>query len=81
MNKEELKYSLDQIKPSETAKKRMLENILNHNENKKEVPMASFSYKKVVPVLALSAVLVGGMYTYKFLNQTIIIMEFHRIIW
>jgi len=69
VNKEELKYSLDQIKPSETAKKRMLENILNHNENKKEVPMASFSYKKVVPVLALSAVLVGGMYTYKFLNQ------------
>lgn len=64
MKKEDLKNSFDQIKPSESAKKRMLDNILNHSERKKGIFMTLFGSKKAIPVLALTLVIAGGLLIY-----------------
>ena len=54
MKKEDLKASFDQIKPSESEKTRMLNNILNHSDEKKGISMLSFNFKKAVPALVLT---------------------------
>ncbi len=69
MKKEDLKASFEQIKPSESAKKRMLENILDHSYRKKGRTMLSFNFKKVIPALALSVVIAGGLLTYSMLQK------------
>ena len=68
MEKEDLKVSFDKIKPSESAKKRMLDNILNYSERKKGISMKLFNYKKAVPVLALVIVVAGSLFAYNMLK-------------
>jgi len=69
VKKEDLKASFDQIKPSESEKTRMLNNILNHSDEKKGISMLSFNFKKAVPALVLTVVIAGGILTYKMMNK------------
>jgi hypothetical protein len=68
VKKEDLKVSFDQIKPNESAKKRMLDNILNHSNRKKGIFITSFNFKKAIPALALTVVITGGLFTYNILS-------------
>ena len=68
MKKEGLKTSFDQIKPDEVTKKRMLSNILNYSDRKKENSMALFFSKKAIPALALTVVIATGFITYSVLS-------------
>ena len=45
MRKEDFRTFLDNIKPTETEKNRMLHNILNHSYRKKDIFMAPFKLK------------------------------------
>lgn len=67
MKKEDLKFSFEQIKPDESAKRRMLQNILNHDRKKGSYMINNF--KKVIPALALVVVLAGGLLTYSNLMR------------
>jgi hypothetical protein len=69
MKKEDLKISFDQIKPSESAKKRMLDNILSHSDRKKGTFMTLFNFKKAIPALALVTVIAGGLLAYSMLGE------------
>jgi len=68
VKKEDLKASFDQIKLSESAKKRMLDNIMNHSNKKKGICMTLYSFKKAVPALALTLVIAVGLLTYNMLT-------------
>ncbi|NLM11679.1 MAG: hypothetical protein GX213_13055 [Clostridiaceae bacterium] len=63
MRKEDLRASFDRIRPDESAKKRMLGNILNQYERKKGIIMP-FSLRKAIPALAIIVVVTGGLLTY-----------------
>ncbi len=65
MKKEELKTFFDMNKPSESAKKRMLDNIMKYDYNKKD-NLKIYS-KKAIPALALTAVIAAGILTYSIL--------------
>ncbi len=67
MKKEDLKLAFDKIKPSESAKKRMLKNILNYSERKKGAVITLINFKKAVLALTLAVVLAGGLLTYNAL--------------
>jgi hypothetical protein len=61
MRKEDLKASFDKIKPGESDKKRMLDNILNQYEKKKGFAfLANLNYKKAIPTLALAVAIAAG---------------------
>lgn len=68
MKKEDLKVSFDKIKADQFAKKRMLDNILNHSVRREYKTMKLFNYKKVIPVMALLIVIAGGLFTYRMLS-------------
>ncbi|HEY8421407.1 MAG TPA: hypothetical protein VIL05_06680 [Thermoclostridium sp.] len=68
MKKEDLKASFDRLKPGETAKKRMLDNILNQYEKKRVFYMPS-GVKRAIPALAIIVVLAGGLLAYNNLIQ------------
>jgi len=61
VRKEDLKASLDKIKPDEAAKRRMRYNIMNYNEEKTARPILR---KRAVPALALVLVLTAGIFAY-----------------
>jgi len=67
MRKEDIKASFDNIKPDETAKSRMLDNIINHSYRKKEHIMTSFKFKKAIPALAMIVVIAGSVLTYNLI--------------
>jgi len=69
VKREDLKHSFDQIKPSEAAKSRMLDHILNYSDRKKGMNMSLFQLKKAIPALALTLVIAGGLLTYRMLDQ------------
>ncbi len=64
MKREDIKTIFDRIKPDISAKERMLENILNHSEKRKENTMLSFHFRKAIPALALAIVFAGGILTH-----------------
>jgi hypothetical protein len=65
MRKEDLKVSFDRIKPSESDKKRMLDNILKQSEKKRGFTFISpYNYKKAIPALALAVAIVVGSLAY-----------------
>ncbi|MGI6706266.1 MAG: hypothetical protein ACOX6S_08425 [Clostridia bacterium] len=64
MKRVDIKTVFDRIKPDISAKERMLENILNHSEKRKENTMLSFHFKKAIPALALVVVFTGGILIY-----------------
>ncbi|MGE5614513.1 MAG: hypothetical protein ACM3XR_08910 [Bacillota bacterium] len=70
MKKEELKLSFDQIKPSESDKKRMLDNILKQYERKQGFSfIAPYNYKKAIPALALAVAIVVGSLAYYSISR------------
>ncbi|NLM28045.1 MAG: hypothetical protein GX211_07700 [Clostridiaceae bacterium] len=68
MKKEDLMVSFDNIKPTESARKRMLDNILSYSNRKKGISMKLINYKKAVPALALVVVAVAGLLLYNMLK-------------
>lgn len=62
MRKEDLKASFDQVKPSESAKKRMIDNIMNQYEREKGIYMP-LNLRKAIPAFALAVVILGGLLT------------------
>jgi len=64
MRKEDLKNSFEKIRPGESEKKRMLDNILNYSDRRKENVMKLFSLKKAIPALALMVVISAGLLVY-----------------
>jgi len=64
MKREDLRASFDRIKPDESAKNRMLDNIMNQYESKKGIHML-LGFKRAIPALALAVVILGGLMTYK----------------
>jgi len=69
VKKEDFKNSFDRIKPSESAKKRMLDNVLNNSDRRKGVFVTLFNFKKAIPALVLTAVIVGGLLTYNHMSK------------
>ncbi|NLG88120.1 MAG: hypothetical protein GX494_02695 [Clostridiaceae bacterium] len=69
MKKEDLIVSFDNIKPTESARKRMLDNILNNSKRKKGSSMKLINYKKTVPALAFVAVITAGLLLYNVMKE------------
>lgn len=69
MKKEDLKASFDSIKPDESAKERMLYNVLNHSKKGRMFNMRLFSIKKAAPVLALAIIVAGTLLVHNFLPK------------
>jgi len=67
MKKEDLRASLDRIRPDDAARSRMLHNIMNHSYEKKGFFMRPLTLKKAIPALALAVVLTGGLLAYNML--------------
>lgn len=71
MRKEDIKVSFDRIKPSESDKKRILDNIMKQSDKKKGFTFISpYNYKKAIPALALVvAIIVGSLAYYRITRK------------
>lgn len=69
MKSEDIKKSFDNVEPSEEAKQRMLNEVLNHANKGKVSFMKSLNLKKAIPVVIMAFVLAGGLMIY---NLTLI---------
>ena len=61
MKKEDLMAAFDKVQPSPNAQQRMLENIIDRAEKRKEYAMGKLSMKKLVPVLGLAIIIAGSL--------------------
>lgn len=64
MKHEDIKNVFDHIQPDISAKERMLRNVLDHSENRRQNIILSFNFRKAVPALVLAVVLAGGILSY-----------------
>jgi len=68
MKMEEFKACFEKIKPDESAKMRMLDNILRYHDRKKAKPVMPPIFKKAVPALALVVVIAGSLLAYNMMS-------------
>lgn len=62
MREDDIKKSFDNVKPDDIATQRMLNNVLNHSDNKREVSLIkSLNLRKAIPIFAAVFVIVGGL--------------------
>jgi hypothetical protein len=69
VNREDLKLSMEQIKPDEMAEERMLANIMRSFEKGRKRGMEFRKYKKLIPALALAVVIAGSVLAYDMLGN------------
>jgi hypothetical protein len=67
VKREDIRAALDRIRPEETAKKRMIANILNYSEKRNSSEkrnLSSFNFRRAVPAFILVIVFAGGILAY-----------------
>lgn len=70
MKKEDIKKSFANVEPGEMATKRMLKNVLNHRDSKKVTSARGFNFKKMVPAVAMVALLAFAVLSFDLVSKS-----------
>jgi len=69
VKREDFINSFDRIKPDNSAKRRMLDNILSHSGKERKTAVFSFNIRKAVPALSLAVALTFGFLAYDIIKD------------